>query len=80
VSFQSRDEAVLQPASGAVSLSPIALCLGDTWPLFSASVAVAVGQPLCNEEKSLPDVRGADARSAQIGGPDGISHCFQDSA
>jgi hypothetical protein len=25
----------------------------------------------------LPDVRGADARSAQIGCPDGIAHCFQ---
>ncbi|ORE90223.1 hypothetical protein ATO13_23346 [Stappia sp. 22II-S9-Z10] len=28
----------------------------------------------------MPDVRGADARSAQIGGPDSISQCFQVSA
>src|SRR4051812_3646441 len=27
--------------------------------------------------KALSDVRRADARSAQIGGPDGISQCFQ---
>jgi hypothetical protein len=25
----------------------------------------------------LPDVRGVDARRAQIGGPDGISQCFE---
>src|SRR5690606_33298521 len=35
--------------------------------------AVGVGQPV----KPLPDVRRADARSAQIGGPDCISQCFQ---
>lgn len=28
-------------------------------------------------EETLADVRRADARSAQIGGPDGISWCFQ---
>jgi hypothetical protein len=28
----------------------------------------------------LPDVRRSDARSAQIGGPDGISHSLQVSA
>lgn len=37
------------------------------------SIAHGVGQP----PKALPDVRRADARSAQIGSPDGISQCFQ---
>jgi hypothetical protein len=37
------------------------------------SPTVAVGHP----PKPLPDVRRADARSAQIGGPDGIVQCFQ---
>jgi hypothetical protein len=35
--------------------------------------ASGVGHP----EQPLSDVRRADARSAQIGGPDGISDCFQ---
>ena len=35
-----------------------------------------VGHP----EQALSDVRRAEARSAQIGGPDGISQCFQVSA
>jgi hypothetical protein len=45
-------------------------------PPFTASVLVAVGHP----EQPLPDVRRTDARSAQIGGPNGISHRFQVSA
>jgi hypothetical protein len=36
-------------------------------------LALGVGHP----EQPLPDVRRPDARSAQIGGPDGISQCFQ---
>jgi hypothetical protein len=40
------------------------------------TLASGVGHP----DQPLPDVRRADARSAQIGGPDGISHCFQVSA
>jgi len=39
----------------------------------SESLAFGVGHP----EKALPDVWRADARSAQIGGPDGISQVFQ---
>jgi hypothetical protein len=31
----------------------------------------------CHPVEPLPDVRRADARSAQIGGPDGISQAFQ---
>jgi hypothetical protein len=47
---------------------------------FSASIRVGVAHPACTPEQSLPDVGGADARSAQIGGPDSISHVFQVSA
>jgi hypothetical protein len=31
----------------------------------------------CSEVEALPDVRGADARSAQIGNPDGVTRSFQ---
>jgi hypothetical protein len=47
---------------------------------LSPFVAFGVGQPDCAEVESLADVRGADARSAQIGSPDGIVQCFQVSA
>ena len=46
-------------------------------PLVPAPVllfAHSVGHP--DEIKSLSNVRRTDARSAQIGGPDGISQCF----
>jgi hypothetical protein len=33
--------------------------------------------PLSGEPEPLPDVRRTDARCANIGGPDGISQCFQ---
>lgn len=39
-------------------------------------MAFGVGHP----EQALPDMRGARARSAQIGGPDFITHSFQVSA
>jgi len=42
----------------------------------SISFTFGVGHP----PKPLSDLGGADARSAQIGGPDGISQCFQVSA
>jgi len=35
-----------------------------------------VDQPLSNKPQSLPDMRGADARSAQISRPDGVARCF----
>jgi hypothetical protein len=41
------------------------------------SRAEAVTHPLCDEEQSLSDVRGADARSAEIDRPDGVTRCFQ---
>jgi len=37
------------------------------------SLALQVGHPI----QPLPDMRRADARSAQIGSRDGISHAFQ---
>jgi len=40
------------------------------------SRAEAVTHPLCDEEQSLSDVRGADARSAEIDRPDGVTRCF----
>jgi hypothetical protein len=52
-----------------------ARCISGSQPTFIAC-ASGVGHP----EQSLSDVRRADARSAQIGGPDGISQCFQVSA
>jgi hypothetical protein len=40
-----------------------------------------VGHPASGHpEEPLADVRRADARSAQIGGPDGIAQAFQVSA
>jgi hypothetical protein len=44
--------------------------------LLFRSTDIGVGHP----EEPLPDVRCADARRAQIGGPDGISQRFQVSA
>ena len=41
------------------------------------SRAEAVTHPLCDEEEPLSDVRGADARSAQIDRPDGVARTFQ---
>jgi hypothetical protein len=41
---------------------------------------VGDGQPFSAPVEPLPDVRGANARRAQIGGPDGIPQRFQVSA
>jgi hypothetical protein len=41
---------------------------------------MGVGQPDRSPPQPLSDVRGADARSAQIGGPDSIAQGFQVSA
>ena len=50
-------------------------------PVFPASIAaLGVGHPLGSEEQPLSDVRRPDARSAQIGGPDGVPRAFQVSA
>jgi hypothetical protein len=37
---------------------------------------VGVGQPLSDKPETLADVRGADARSAQICRPNGVARCF----
>jgi hypothetical protein len=49
---------------------------------FSLDVSLTLGvcQPLSNKPEALADVRGADARSAQIRHPNGVSRCFQVSA
>jgi hypothetical protein len=40
------------------------------------SWTVGVAQPLSDKPEALADVRGADARSAQICRPDGVARCF----
>jgi hypothetical protein len=47
-------------------------------PLFPLSIVLGVGQPAsASPPESLADVRGADARSAQICGRDSIAQSFQ---
>ena len=46
-------------------------------PFCAGVPAIGVGHPDASPPESLPDVRRADARSAQIGGPDSISQRFQ---
>src|SRR5690606_23240450 len=71
-----------QPASCAAHPATVGSC--KPRPSFVAtsslangprrvSAAAGVGHPV----QTLPDVRRADARRAQIGGPHGISQCFQ---
>jgi hypothetical protein len=43
-------------------------------------VQFGVGQPLSDKPETLTDVRGADARSAQICRPNGVARCFHVSA
>jgi hypothetical protein len=40
-------------------------------------VQFGVAQPLSNKPETLADMRGADARSAQICSPNGVARCFQ---
>ena len=81
VSFQSRVDGVDQPESCAADRRPIALRSFSFSALSrlrgAKSAASGVGQPDCGEVETLSDVRRADARSAQIGGPDSIAHIFQ---
>src|SRR5690606_30346224 len=80
--FASSSSGVGHPAIFAITCSEVTALRPPPILAFIArcasgdllsSFATGVGHP----EKPLPDVRRADARSAQIGGPDGISHCFQ---
>lgn len=48
-----------------------AICSGVFAPVVSETAGVG------HEPEPLPDVRGADARSAQIGSPDGVTLAFQ---
>jgi hypothetical protein len=41
------------------------------------SLVADVNQPLSDEPETLADMRGADARSAQIDSPNGVARCFQ---
>jgi hypothetical protein len=80
-SLWSRVVGVLQPANVAASVNVTPGLAGrapsDLFAVafreLAASVVVGVGHPV----QALPDVRRPDARSAQIGGPDGISQSFQ---
>ena len=56
--------------------SPRRSVFSVVWSGMLPSTAFGVGHP----EESLADVRGADARSREIGGPDGISQVLQVSA
>ncbi|WP_175429668.1 hypothetical protein [Azospirillum argentinense] len=72
--FQSRAAGVGQgDASTAAWFSVMLGVLNSCDGERAASARVGVGHP----PQALPDVRGADARRAQIGGPDGMSQCFQ---
>ena len=75
MSFWRGTVGVAQPTVFAAPPSVVPpVCLGLGLSLcWSQLDTVGVGHP----PQSLPDVRRTDARSAQIGGPAGISHCFQ---
>jgi hypothetical protein len=45
-------------------------------PRLLTSCACGVVQPFSNKPETLADVRRADARSAEIDSPDGVSRCF----
>ena len=83
VSFQSRADGVTQPAANhAASVSVV-----PGFDVHSSVRAVARREPFPSDSvglghpvETLADVRRTDARSAQIGGPDSISQCFQVSA
>jgi hypothetical protein len=79
LSFQSLVVVVTQPASCVLVCKfspPCRPCV----PAPVELLLVGVGQPLSNKPEALADVRGADARSAQICRPDGVARCFQVSA
>ena len=72
--FQPASKATLAKSPPPLSVLPNS-CL--RFPLSAPPVGVlGVGHP----EQSLSDMRRADARSAQIEGPHGVSHVFQVSA
>jgi hypothetical protein len=94
LSFQSLVVVVTQPAISACAGSaglpqPFVLPSATSRALratfvshFSLDVSLTLGvcQPLSNKPEALADMRGADARSAQIRHPNGVSRYFQVSA
>jgi hypothetical protein len=85
LSFQSLVVVVTQPAKFASLTRQAQPCFV---PCFSfcpserpvVSCACGVVQPLSNKPEPLSDMRGADARSAQICRPNGVARCFHVSA
>ena len=77
-------DSILSVVLESVLSWPWAWALGILSPADGAGVSDAIGgeadslpRSLCDPEESLPDVRRADARSAQIGSRHGISQYFQ---
>lgn len=62
-----------QPVASQTVLRLLSVLPASLLPFCAGVPAMGVGHP----PAALSDVRGADARRAQIGGPDGISQCFQ---
>jgi hypothetical protein len=73
-SFQSRAEAVGQPAKAASAGSAPPAWFG---PPFAPSVARGVFHPIRSPPDAASDVRGADAASRQIKRPAGVAVRFQ---
>jgi hypothetical protein len=65
------DQSTLHTAFG----NSLSLCAAAP-ALPRLSAANGVGQAFSNEPEALADMRGADARSAQICRPDGVARCF----
>ncbi len=73
LSFQSLVVVVTQPLNAASCDSAPFAWFG---PPFFPSVALGVFQPFSNKPEALADVRGTDARRAQICRPNGVARCF----
>jgi hypothetical protein len=81
LSFQSLVVVVTQPARSASltrQAQPCFVPCFSFWPNERPVVSCACGvvQPFSNKPEALTDVRGADARSAQICRPKGVARCF----
>jgi hypothetical protein len=78
--FPSCLSGVGQPDNTATSFSGRAFVPHRSSVEPFQSRAAGVGQADTTPVETLPDVRGADARSAQIRSPEGVARCFQVSA
>jgi hypothetical protein len=72
-SFVSDTRGVTQPVRSASCAKAPPAWFG---PPFSPSVALGLFQPFSDDPEPLADVRGADARSAEIDRPTGVARCF----